>query len=432
MAIIMRVSNKKRLYLALMMTLAGIGAYAQADVNSPYSVFGIGQMADKSMNVRLIGMGGVTNAMYDGSLINTGNPASYAKIDSLAFLFDAGFYLKTSNFSTSNLTEQAANASFNQLMMAFGITPWWKMALGVQPYSVLGYKMVVDSYDSSVGNYTTAFQGSGGLNQVVIGNAFKLGKHFSVGANVNYVFGDSETLTTLYFPDSAYMISSRRGVDMMVSSFRFDYGLLYTTGLGKDYSLSVGLTYDQRIGLNGKQTNFFRTIAGDINTSSEYLIDTILNMTSNMKLTLPQGVGFGMVLRKNNRWILGVDVDWTQWSEFSKDGVTDGLNDAWRAALGFEYNPEHTSVSGYFRRATYRVGGFYEHTYMEIKGHPINKAGFVVGASLPLPKSLSKVNMALEVGRCGTKQDGLIQESYIKFDVGISMFERWFMKHQYR
>ena len=429
----MSVSMLKRFNLVFLLMLVGLEVFAQADVYSPYSVFGVGQVVDKSMNVKLKGMGDVANAMYGGGLINAGNPASYAKIDSLAFLFDAGFYMKTSRFSTTALSEQSSNASFDHVFMSFGLTQWWKMALGVQPYSMQEYNMIVNSSDPEVGNYATAFQGSGGLNQAVIGNAFKLGKHFSIGANVNYVFGDTESLTTLYFPDSLYKISARRGVDLMVSSFKFDYGLLYTTQIGKDYGLSVGVTYDQSVKLRGKQTQFFRTIAGDIGTSSEYFIDTIVDTTFNSKLTMPQGFGVGVMFQKNNRWSIAADFDWMQWSRFARgEDVPGSLSDAWRVTVGGEYTPVHTSISNYFRRITYRAGGFYEHTYMNLRGHTLKKMGISFGASMPFPKSLSKVNVALEAGRCGTKEDGLVQEGYLKLDVGVSLFEHWFMKRKYK
>ena len=238
------------LFAALM---AGFGfqAMAQADVDSPYSLFGVGQVRDKSMNVRLKGMGGVANAMYGKGIINTENPASYAKNDSLAFLFDAGFYFKSSNFSTSVLSERSSNASFDYVSMAFGLTQWWKMALGVQPFSVSRYIMTINSEKPEIGSYTTKFKGTGGLNQAFWGNAFKLGKHFSLGANAYYVFGDSQNETTLYFPDSTYMIGSRRSVDLMVSSFMFDYGMLYDIDLSKDLNLGLGLTYSQQVKLKG-------------------------------------------------------------------------------------------------------------------------------------------------------------------------------------
>ena len=99
----------------------GSVAFAQADSDSPYSLFGVGQVRDKAMNVKLQGMGGSSNAMFGIGMINTENPASYAKIDSLAFLFDGGVYFKTSSFSTATLSERASNASFDYLSMAFGL-----------------------------------------------------------------------------------------------------------------------------------------------------------------------------------------------------------------------------------------------------------------------------------------------------------------------
>jgi hypothetical protein len=39
--------------------------------------------------------------------------------------------------------------------------------------------------------------------------------------------------------------------------------------------------------------------------------------------------------------------------------------------------------------------------------------------------------MALEVGQYGTREGWLIQEQYAKLSVGVSVFERWFMKRKY-
>ena len=415
----------------------GFKAVAQADADSPYSLFGVGQVRDKSMNVRLKGMGGVANAMFGGGMINAENPASYSKIDSLAFLFDAGFYCKTSTFSTATLSERASNASFDYVSMAFGLTPWWKMALGVQPYSTSGYTMRVDNTSSEVGNTTTRFQGKGGLNQAFVGTAFKLGKHFALGANAYYVFGNTQTETSLFFPDSAYYIGSRRSIDVMVSSFMFDYGLLFNTNVGSDLNLGVGLTYTQKVKLKGEQTLFVRSIEEDIDTEVEYVIDTIAYVAGQTKITMPQGLGLGVTLQKGNNWAVGADFNWMQWSEFAREGVTDALQDSWSVSAGAEFTPRHTSVSGYFSRVTYRFGGFYEHGFINLPGndgvdHSINKVGVTAGLSLPLPKTQSKVNVAFEMGQYGTREGGLIQERYAKMNVGISVFEYWFMKRKYR
>ena len=431
----MKSRNSNKLILTALLAILCSGVFAQANVDSPYSMFGIGQLRDGTMNGRLKGMGGVANAMYDKSMINVENPASYAMIDTLSFLFDAGLYFKSSTFSTSTLSERASAASFDYVAMGFALTNWWKMAIGAQPYSNVGYNIETNFNDALIGNYTEVFQGEGGLNQAFIGNGFRLGKHFSIGANASYVFGDSKSTTTLFYPDSSFMIGTRRSRDVMVRSFLFDYGVMFHTDLGNDLTLSVGATYDQKINLRGTQTLYIRSLEADenTNTTSEYLIDTIdYQVDKNAKYAMPHGFGLGFSLQKNNQWTIGADFNWSQWSTFAKNGVNQGLQDSWSVAVGGEYMPRSTSLSSYWTKVSYRLGGFYERTFLNIKGTSINKLGVTMGLTLPVPKTMSKVNVGLEVGKCGTKSANLIQESYVNLTVGVSIFERWFVKRRYK
>ena len=431
----MKNHNSNKLILTALLAILCSGVFAQANVDSPYSMFGIGQLRDGTMNGRLKGMGGVANAMYDKSMINVENPASYAMIDTLSFLFDAGLYFKSSSFSTSTLTERASAASFDYVAMGFALTNWWKMAIGAQPYSNVGYNIETNFHDALSGNYTEVFQGEGGLNQAFIGNGFRLGKNFSIGANVSYVFGDSKSTTTLYYPDSSFMIGTRRSRDVMVRSFLFDYGVMFHTDLGNDLTLSVGATYDQKINLRGTQTLYIRSLEANenTNTTSEYLIDTIdYQVDKNTRYAMPHGFGIGFSLQKNNQWTIGADFNWSQWSTFAKNGVNQGLQDSWSVAVGGEYMPRSTSLSSYWTKVSYRLGGFYERTFLNVKGTSINKLGVTLGLTLPVPKTMSKVNVGLEVGKCGTKSANLIQESYVNLTVGVSIFERWFVKRRYK
>ena len=437
MLLVMRTPILKSIMLVGLLVGCCLGAQAQADVDSPYSLFGLGQVNNRSMNVRLKGMGGVANAMFGGGIINTQNPATYAKIDSLAFLFDASFYFKASTFSTSTISEKASNASFDYVSMAFGVTSWWKMAFGVQPFSTAGYNIQVESNKPDIGHTTTRFKGSGGLNQAFWGNAFKIGKHFALGANAYYVFGNSQAETSLYFPDSTYFVGTRHSVDVMVRSFMFDYGVLFNANVGDNLQLGIGLTYKQKINLRGEQKILIRSFEEDMDTEIEYLIDTVAYVVNKTRATMPHGLGIGVSLQKGNDWAVGADFNWMQWSKFARQGWTEELQDSWSASVGAEFTPKHTSISGYFSRVTYRFGGFYEHGFINLlgndgKNHSINKVGITAGLSLPLPKTLSKVNMALEVGQYGTREGGLIQERYAKVNVGISVFEHWFMKRKYK
>lgn len=433
----MRTPFLKSIMLICLLVGFCLGAKAQADVDSPYSLFGIGQVNGRSMNVRLKGMGGVGYGMYGGGLINVMNPASYAKIDSLAFLFDASFYFKSSTFSTSTLSEKAYNASFDQVVLSFGFTPWWKTTFGVQPFSTSGYNMLVESNNTEVGKTVTRFRGEGGLNRAFWGNGFKIGKHFALGANIYYVFGNSVAESSLYFPDSSYYVGSRHSIDVMVSSFMFDYGMLFNTTLGNDLQLGIGLTYTQQVNLKGGQTMLIRSFEEDVDTEIEYLIDTVSYKVEESKTTMPQGFGIGVSLGKGEDWTVGADFNWVQWSKFAHQGNTEGLQDSWTISAGAEFTPKHTSISGYFSRVTYRIGGFYEHGFISLTGndgedYSINRMGITAGLSFPLPRTLSKVTAALEAGQYGTREGGLILERYAKVSIGVSAFEHWFMKRRYK
>ena len=152
---------------------------------------------------------------------------------------------------------------------------------------------------------------------------------------------------------------------------------------------------------------------------------------------MPPGFGVGVALQKGSDWAVGADFNWMQWSKFAREGATESLQNSWSVSAGAEFTPKHTSVSGYFSRVAYRFGGFYEHGFISLPGndgkdHSINKVGVTAGLSLPLPKTQSKVNVAFEIGQYGTREGGLIEERYARMNVGISVFEHWFMKRKYR
>ena len=80
---------------------AASGAIAQNNTISPYSRFGYGLLSDQANTVQK-SMGGVGIAMRSGRQINFMNPASYAGMDSLTFLFDMGLDIKTLRTTEGN------------------------------------------------------------------------------------------------------------------------------------------------------------------------------------------------------------------------------------------------------------------------------------------------------------------------------------------
>ena len=178
---------QKSLFLVAIIFMTTCGVFAQSDISSPYSRFGLGSMSRNKSNTMLQSMGGISNAMCDRYLLNNSNPASYAEIDSLTFLFDAGFYMKFATYRTANASERASDASFDYFDLGFGVTNWWKMGLGATPYSSRSYSSMAEfvwAYDYP---YNIDYDGLGGLNKIYWANGFRVFKNLSLGLKVNYM-----------------------------------------------------------------------------------------------------------------------------------------------------------------------------------------------------------------------------------------------------
>lgn len=426
----MKYNKIKNILFSITILFLGINVYAQSDLSSPYSRFGLGDINTGSQNTILKGMGGITNAISDHCILNPNNPASFGAIDSLSFLFDAGFYIKTATYSTSSMSEKGANASFDYASIGLSATKWWKMGLGIMPYSNREYNDITSHND--LGSYNIDFEGEGGLSRVYFANAFKITKNLSVGVNASFIFGTLSDLTSIYYPDSTYFINGKRSLDMKINDFKFDYGILYSIPI-KDYKLNVGLTYSQGADINAKRDLFIRSMFKGFDNSVESPIDTLAyDVDKNISFKLPHGFGGGLSLEKNNRWMLGVDFNWTGWKGFELNGINDSLQNSWNIAVGGEYKPKSTSISKYYKKITYRAGFHYDQTYYNIKGNSINKFGITFGLGLPVPRSLTSFNIAVEFGSMGTTKNNLVKENYFNISIGMSIYDRWFVKRKYK
>lgn len=61
----------------------------------------------------------------------------------------------------------------------------------------------------------------------------------------------------------------------------------------------------------------------------------------------------------------------------------------------------------------------------------IKDFGISFGFGFPLPRSLTTINLGFEIGRFGTKVNDLYQNNYFRVNLGVSVWERWFIKRKY-
>ena len=71
-------------------------------------------------------------------------------------------------------------------------------------------------------------------------------------------------------------------------------------------------------------------------------------------------------------------------------------------------------------------------SYYKVKGENINKVAVDAGFGFPLKKGLNPtvINVGVEYGKCGTTDNGLVKEQYLKGTINVTINERWFAKRK--
>lgn len=422
---------QKSLLLVVIIFMATSRIFAQNDISSPYSRFGLGTMNTNKTNTALQAMGGIANALDGKHMLNNTNPAAYAEIDSLTFLLDAGFYMKYSTFRTANEAEKASDASFDFFDIGFGITKWWKTGLGLTPFSSRDY--VSTAYYDWMYPYDIDYEGYGGMNKIYWANGFKIYKGLALGVKMNYIFGNVTDETTLYYPNHTYFLNERHTDRLRISEVTFNIGLMYKYNFKDDYQLSFGFNYMFPREMKGHRDVFIRTMFKGYGINNETPVDTIAYSTmQRVNIHYPTNGGAGIALKKGERWLIGVDFNWGNWASFTMNGVSDSLQNCWNVAIGGCYTPENTTISSYMSKITYRAGFHYDQTIFNIYGQSINKYGITFGFGLPILRAQTMLNFAFEFGQMGTTKNNLIQDSYFNISFGVSIHDRWFVKRRYK
>ena len=125
--------------------LTTMSAFAQSSTNSPYSQFGLGDLADEGVGFNK-GMGGVGYGFRKGNEVNPLNPASYSAIDSVTMIFDGGLSGQITNFKEGGRKLNAKSGGFDYIMGALRLFPRVGLTFGrrwSQP-TLLGRWLPVD------------------------------------------------------------------------------------------------------------------------------------------------------------------------------------------------------------------------------------------------------------------------------------------------
>lgn len=384
--------------------------FAQQSTSSPYSNFGIGETTFRGTPEQQA-MGGL-GILPDSIHINLLNPASYSSLKLSVISLGGG-----TNFNKLSTNETSENAKRTSLdYLTFGI-PMGKfgVAFGLNAQTAVGYRIQSVAEDQS---NLEQYLGEGGTNRVFAGVAYQVNPRLSIGADLNYNFGQIET-TSKYFQNGVHY-GTRIMQDMTLNGFNANLGAMYKSKFQEKYDLYLSTTFNPSFSLDYKTSGTIASIyqsnsGADVVDSSQALAE------KQGSISLPSKVSVGGGIGLSRKWFVGTEAVF-----LGKNDYTD--ESGMRVSLGGYYIPKHNSFTSYFSRVTYRAGLRYEKTGIVVENESINDMGINFGFALPVGNGLSDIALGLEYGIRGTKNSGLVQENYFNINIGISFGDKWFRK----
>jgi long-subunit fatty acid transport protein len=419
-------------FLSLIMLVSF--AKAQSTINSPYSKYGVGNLSGGFLpqNIALGNLAYGISSVGGYNNINVANPASYAQIGLTTF--DVGARITNQNLSKNGVSEKSFNASLNHFLFAVPVNKKSALSFGLIPYSTLGYKFsndaVVDTFDVE-----HVYSGEGGLSKAYLGYGISFGKHFSVGVNMSYLFGNLKETRATEFSKYVGFLNSKNEINNSVGGINFDFGAQYITSLNKKTKLTIGYTGGVKSNLSTSVTQLYSRYTKDYDTGTETRADStyFLNDVAG-NLVMPANHNFGFSIEKYNKWLIGADFRLAKWSQFSNNGVSQNLNNTFGFSVGGQITPNVNAVTSYYKLIDYRLGFNYDKTSVNINNKDIDVKSINFGFGLPLISGRSafyKLNLTTEIGQRGTIESNLIKENFVNFSVGFTINDRWFQKYKY-
>jgi len=442
--------NLKTLLTFLLVTVLAGSLQAQNHAISPYSRFGVGDF-QPIQTPRNVAMGGVSVGLTSPLSITSRNPATLRNLDSLMVNFEVTLHSVMSrlqenvsiNGTDTTLSARSNRSSLGQISFAFPITNWLGAGFGLTPATNMNYNVIREfgQSDTILGRGILNHQGSGGLNQVFFGVGVGT-DWISVGANFNYQFGTfnrnsfMSLFNYLILGDTVQVpiltTTTENLTEVGVGGFFVDLGLQFRQPLGDRFALGLGVTYRPRSNLNATRYFVLRSNPG----GDPNLIDIIASDTLDGTIRMPDMFTAGLSIERLGRWVIVGEYSFTDFGNYREFGRPDpnlGVSQTFRVGMEFMGQPLHNN---FMNRLSYRFGAHHGTSYVAFHNNAITQQGVSVGFGMPLARrgfggGFARLDVAVEFGRKGNLNDGQIQENYARIVVGLSAFERWFVRGRF-
>lgn len=394
------------------MCIASVG---QTISYSPYSAYGVGILKEKTSALNR-GMAETGIAVRDNFNLNALNPASYTSIQTVTQISEFGLYLEKDKLSSTKTTQTSSIGNLTAINLWFRATKWWGSTIGITPYSAVNYNIAATKIFDESSNEVN-YSGKGGLTQYYFGNGFQLNKNLSVGLNLSYILGKIEKNETI-------LSGEYSGLSLSNSTYlnrpSIDFGTQYSFFFKDNRSLTMGLTYNNKLRLNTTRDTYVtqNSLQDSIYTSKDNIEDYVI----------PSNLGLGLAYQTHYHTI-AIDFKNKKWADASLDyGLK--LKNTMRFSVGYEYKGKQTT-SNTASFISLRAGAFMQNHYILLNNRPFNDFGFSLGAGIPVSGNRGQINILYNYNSLGTTQKNLILQSSQILVIDIILRDIWGVRRKF-
>ncbi|PKP14712.1 MAG: hypothetical protein CVU07_13470, partial [Bacteroidetes bacterium HGW-Bacteroidetes-23] len=216
--------------------------WAQEGTSSPYSFYGIGDIKFKG-TVENRSMGGVS-VFNDSIHVNLQNPASFSHLKFTTFTVGANY--NNVKLETESQSEKATRTTIDYLVVAMPISKKFGASLGLLPFSSVGYK--IQNVNADPTQTSSRYFGEGGVNRLFGGLGYKFNDNFSIGADINYNFGNISTTAVDYIPEVQY--GTRELNESRLNGVNYNFGMMYNRKVTEKLTVFGSLAYSPESNMN--------------------------------------------------------------------------------------------------------------------------------------------------------------------------------------
>lgn len=458
--------NIPKVFLAAVFLLLGTAISTSAQESSIYSRYGLGLQSDQN-SIASRSMGGLNSVYSSYEHINFSNPASYAALRLISA--DIGIASYFNKIRDGKQKQSARSIDIAYFQFSVPVNKFWGSSMGLMPFTAKSYAIMDTTSLSNGESSINEIEGFGNTYVAYWGNGFEF-KGVSVGFNVGYLFGKSNTNSVTYLLDDEgfidpYSFSTWQKRSLKVSGVYWNVGAQYKAKLSDKLFLTSGISGNKGVEMKRKSTyenNQYSFYTAEFATRTENqnlddflqgvsgaILDTISIKTQPASLITPSKVNLGLMLESEDYWKVGVDFGYQKVRTSSEvlSGVPQIDGSGWKISVGGEFFPigskASTIKSKFLSQLKYRAGFKYEKTPYIINSTQINEFGINFGLGIPVLKRLESedgfielkgvhsFNVGFEVGKRGTLQSNLVKENYFKMNFSFSLNDRWFVKRKY-